>query len=176
MARAPSAQPAIDRLTHSPKEVSMSFQSHNGTTRPAPSATGPIVAVARDSRAGSGVGLVTAILLLVVPGIAGLAIADQYKPTLTNALANGGKVLTPGAYQALHALALLALIGGVIIAIICVVRMSTNTPKVCVNHVASQDLPEAPRPGIQAPQANRGLPPSAFAPPAAETREAAPNS
>jgi uncharacterized membrane protein YdjX (TVP38/TMEM64 family) len=84
------------------------------------------------------------LILGVLPGIAGLSFAAKHKPTLSNLIANGGDVLTPSTYHALHTVALLLLIGGILLTLVSGLRMASR-----------------PRPAAVAQ----------YAPPAADTRE-----
>jgi hypothetical protein len=121
----------------------------------------------QPSRMGSGVGLVLSLVLLVLPGIAALGFAETHKPTVENLFANGGDVLTPSAYQGVHALALLMLIGGGVLAVVCIARMASRRTSTSVPLYAAPPAHlRAPAPPISAgPQ----LPP-----PAPETRQASP--
>ena len=58
--------------------------------------------------------LVAIGLFLTVGGIAGLALVSEYKPTLENALAHGGDVLSPSGYKQVKLIATAALVAGVI--------------------------------------------------------------
>src|SRR4051794_4689003 len=124
----------------------------------------PVVITKRRSGFGNGLGLALSLLLLVLPGIATLGFAEKHKPTLSNVFANGGDVLTPSAYQGVHALALLMLVGGGVIALVCLVRMASR-PGV------------APAPQYASPPAHPRQPASTmaterpFSPPAPEARQ-----
>ncbi|HKP89228.1 MAG TPA: hypothetical protein VJT75_04570 [Thermoleophilaceae bacterium] len=113
-----------------------------------------VVTIKKPSRVGGGLGLILSLLLLVLPGIAVLGFAEKHKPTLTNALANGGDVLTPSAYQGVHAFALLMLVGGAVLALICIVRMASRPAAVSVTQPAPRtpDLPQFPPPAREARQ------------------------
>jgi hypothetical protein len=129
----------------------MSSQYYGG--RPRRSAA-PIVAI-----------IVGTITLLV--GAAALAAAAQYKPTLENALSNGGEVLSPDSYNSIHGVGLAFLVMGGVALLGGIVGLASR-PAVAVQAPGGVYYGQQPQPWHNPPAAQ------AWAPPAVGQQQPAP--
>lgn len=119
---------------------------------PAPTPSVPQQIALQRSSGRTATGTIVLILgvAALLLGIAGLVVADHYKPTFENAFANEGDVFSPDTYDAVRAVSWLLMVGGIAGAVVGIVLLSAR-PQVVMQAPTHLVMPPPPAPPSEAP-------------------------